>query len=319
MEKNEIMLAQDNLLTQAKYNFTTIEKRVLYVIINEVRRQFVESPNGQRNLFNDLIIKIKTDSLKDASDTLKVVYVSVKKLKEKFITIDNDKHFLCIGYMNYFKHEKGSDSVEIEVSKELLPYLVELAEQFTTYSLKVALSLKTKYSQRFYEFCSQFKSTGFMVMSIEDLRKKLILEEKYPLYGLLKKYVLEPSRKELHTLYEKGESDLYFTYKEDKLGRAVHNLIFKIIVKDDGKPKLSKPEDFIFHITKWLNSWLYASKRPKNKAWITKVVRHLNLHPEKIEPLYKRLSKIVQEESSKNHAALARYIIEEDFLSDENI
>jgi len=43
MSKSEIKLAQANVLTQARYNFTVVEKRAVYYIIKEVRRQLSNS------------------------------------------------------------------------------------------------------------------------------------------------------------------------------------------------------------------------------------------------------------------------------------
>jgi plasmid replication initiation protein len=43
-------------------------------------------------------------------------------------------------------YQKGI--AEIQVSHKLMPFLVELSSQYTAYSLHVAMSLKSKWSQR---------------------------------------------------------------------------------------------------------------------------------------------------------------------------
>ncbi len=319
MKKQEITLAQSNLLTQARYDYTKVEKRAVYLIIQEVRRQFVINRNGQKDLFNDLIINMTTSALKKTDSELRDIYKSLRNLRKKDIYLEDDEQVLCVGYINYFKHKKGTENLEVQISHTILPYLVELAEHFTSYSLTVALALKNKYSQRFYEYCSQWKSTGFMVMKVEELRKQMMLEDKYPRYALLRQYVLNPAQKELKELYDKGECDLYFTYTEEKYGRQVDRFHFIIHTREiDEETQNLKPEDYLFYVKNWLNTWLYAIKRPKNKKWIENVVSHLQLHPNKIEPLYIRLAKMVQNEPNSNHAALARHIIEEDFLQDED-
>jgi len=315
MENQEITLSQSNLLTQARYDYTKVEKRAVYLIIQEVRKQFIISNNGQKDLFDDLIINMSTQTLKGSESELRDIYKSLRGLRKKDIYLEDDEQVLCVGYINYFKHKKGSEVLEVQVSHTILPYLVELAEQFTTYSLAVAIALKNKYSQRFYEYCSQWKSTGFMVLPIEDLRHQMMLEDKYPRYALLKTYVIEPAKKELKKLYDKNECDLYFTYTEEKIGRTTDRLLITIHSKEvDEATKDMKPEDYLFHVRNWLNTWLYTSKRPKNKEWVEKVVTYLQLHPDKIEPLYVRLAKMVRKEPNSNHAALARHIIEEDIL-----
>lgn len=140
-----------------------------------------------------------------------------------------------------------------------------------------------------------------------------MVEDKYPRYALLKRYVLEPAKKELKKLYDEGQCDVCFYYSEDKTGRTVNGL--KVVVKSNEKEEVMlKPEDMIFHLRNWLSSWLNTSRRPKNKKWVDKVIKHLQVNPDLIPKLYDRLVRMQEKESSGNYAPLARHIIEEDFL-----
>jgi len=316
MENKEITLAQANALTQARYNFSVVEKRAVYLIIKEVREQFVERPDGQRgqrDLFDDLVIRMKTADLQGSDTALRNVYIALKNLRRKSIWIEDDERVLEVGYINYFEHKKREPYLEVQVSKKIMPYLVELAEQFTTYSLTVAISLKTKYGQRFYEYCSQFKNIGYFYVSIDDLRKKMLLGDTYPRYALLKQYVINTARKELISMYEAGQCDLYFNYTEDKVGRTVKGLKIAVITRDKQESPL-KVDDYLYYIKMWLNSWLLTAQKPKNKAWVERVVNHLHKNPDLIPKLFARLKKLQDDEPSRNFAPLARYIIEEDFL-----
>src|SRR5665648_55936 len=157
--------------------------------------------------------------------------------------------------------------------------------QFTTYSLTVAISLRTKYSQRFYEYCSQFKATGFLYISINDLRKKMMLGDSYPRYALLKSKIIDVAHKELKSTYESGGCDLYFNYSEDKSGRTVNGLKIVIISKER-QPEPLKIDDLVYYIRMWLTSWLNAATKPKNKAWIDKVIKHMQKNPDQLPKLY---------------------------------
>ncbi len=313
MKDKEITLAQANALTQARYNFTVVEKRTIYQIIKEVRSQFIERPDGQRDLFNDLVIRLKTSDLQSNDVQLREVYTSLKGLRRKSIWMENDERVLEVGYINYFEHKKREAHLEVQVSNKILPYLVELAEQFTTYSLTVAISLKTKYSQRFYEYCSQFKNIGFFYVSIDDLREKMLLGDSYPRYALLKQYVIDAAYKELKKLYEAGQCDLCFNYSEDKAGRTVLGLKIAIVTKEKHEEQL-KVEDCLYYVKQWLNSWFLTAKKPKNKAWVDDVIKQLQRNPDLIPKLYNRLKKLQEKEQSSNYAPLARHIIEEDYL-----
>ena len=319
MKTTEITLAQANALTQARYSFTAIEKRAVYFIIKEVRRQFIEEKTGQKDLFNDLVVRINTEDLQKTDSSLRDIYASLRSLRKKSIFIEDKDRVLDVGYINYFEHQKRNSHLEVQVSHKILPYLVELAGQFTSYSLTVAISLKTKYAQRFYEYCSQFEHSGFFVTTQEQLREKLMLGDAYPRWSLLQKYVLEVAQKELQQAFEAKQCNLYFTYKPEKAGRTVTQI--KFFIHSDGKggtaPDVMKLDDYVYHIRTWLSMWLAAEKRPKNKRWIDGVIKHIQLNPDLVPQLYQRLNKLVKEEPSRNHAALARHIIEEDFLPGE--
>ena len=314
MKNLDITLAQDNALTQAKYNYTMVEKRAVYFIIKEVRRRFVEQKDGQKDLFSDLVIKMNTEDLQASESTLRDVYLALKSLRKKSIWIEDENKVLEVGYINYFEHQKKESFLEVQVSNKILPYLVELAEQFTAYSLTVAISLKTKYAQRFYEYCSQFASTGFFIVSIKDLREKMILNNSYDRYATMKKKVIDSAQKELKEAYDAGQCDLYFDYSEVKAGRTTTHIKVSIHTRVPVS-QILKPEDQVYHIRVWLSNWLNASKRPKNKAWIDGVISFLHKDPNLIPKLFNRLQKLMKDEPNANHAALARHLIEEDFIT----
>jgi plasmid replication initiation protein len=257
---------------------------------------------------------MKTSDLQASDTVLRDVYTSLKSLRRKSIRIEDNEKVLEVGYINYFEHKKRESFLEVQVSHKILPYLVELAEQFTTYNLTVAISLKAKYSQRFYEYCSQFKNIGFFYISIEELREKLMIGKAYPRYALLKKYVVNVAHKELKGLYDKGQCDLYFNFKEDRAGRTVLGLRIAVVSKEH-QGEAPNVDDLMYFIRTWLSNWLNAGKKPKNKAWIDKVVKHLQINPNLIPKLYARLNKMQENEASTSFAALARHIIEEDYLT----
>jgi len=310
------ILAQANALTQGRYDFSVVEKRAVYFIIQAVRKQFIERSDGQRNIFDNLVVQIKTEHLQKCDTELRKMYEGMKNLRRKDITIDNDEFYLNVGYINYFKHKKGSDVVEIEVSKLILPYLVELSKGFTSYHLTVAISLKNKYSQRFYEYCSQYRQTGFFTFTIEELREKLALGDKYPIYAQMKGKILEPALKELKAMYKEGQCDLYFTYKEEKVGRTVKRINFFVKTTEGEKKEELKPEDHMYFIRTWLSSWLKVDKRPKNKEWIGEVVSHLQRTPERLLECYEKLVWIQKNKPEADWAPYARFVIDEEFLTD---
>jgi plasmid replication initiation protein len=316
-------LYQANRLTESRYNFTAVEKRVVYTIMQQIRRNFVDSNNGDKTLFSNLLVKIDTNILTSengigVTTRLTDVYKSIKSLRSKTFDIDDEEEFLHVGIINYFAHKKNGGYVEIEISNKILPYFIELVQsEYTSYYLTVAMSLRNKYSQRFYEYCSQYRSSGIMYLDIDVLRKRFMLEEKYPNYAEIKRAVIEPAKKELKTAYDKGQCDICFDYTEEKQGRSVYRIKLSITSKEkeaENEKIKFKLEDYVYYIRTWLNSWLDAKNKPKNKIWIDELMRQLLLKPDNVEQLYDRLVKMQKEKDSSNYPALARFIITEDYF-----
>ncbi|EBW2459441.1 replication initiation protein, partial [Salmonella enterica subsp. enterica serovar Enteritidis] len=117
------MLAQANALTQARYDFNPIEKRCLYQIIREVRRLFIDSNTGQRDLFNNMRVKLTPDLLAECSDKSNIakVYESLKRLRKRDVEIDNEDVWMNTGYVTMVKHDKRANIYEVEVSSEIMP------------------------------------------------------------------------------------------------------------------------------------------------------------------------------------------------------
>ena len=161
-KQRDIVLSQDNALTTARYKFDLIEKRALYSIIRNIRAQYIENENGRRDLFDDLIITIHEEELKKCGDNTKMqnIYDALKRLRNRDIEINNEKMWLSIGFVNYVKHIKNKSYFEVQVSKEVLPYYVELAQNFTSYSMTVAIALKSTFSQRFTNCAANTETLG---------------------------------------------------------------------------------------------------------------------------------------------------------------
>jgi len=317
----DIILRQDNRITTARYELSTIEKRVMYVIIRQIRKQFVLQENGQRDLFNDLIVKMKSSEiLRDMNETNPSrVKKALKSLRLRSFEYDNglpedhpDHHWFEVGFINYGEWEKGG-YIEVQVSKKILPFFVELTRNFTEYSLVVAISLKSKWSQRLYELCSKWSSAGGFRMDIKELRELFNLNDKYGKYGAFKKFVLDVAHKELKELYKKGECDLYFEYSEHKEGRSVEQLRFKVISNKE-IVELSI-EDIDYIVRTQLHDIFDTKNKPKNMDFIGQTMTELRLDPEKLKHCYKRLETTVKKLPRSEQGRYLRVIIKEDYLS----
>lgn len=307
-QNKDIVLYQSNALTEGRYHFDLIEKRIVYFIINEVRKKFVETDEGQRDIFNDLVIELAGEQLRKADSNMKRVYESTKRLRNKDIEINNDDEWLNVGFINYARHNKKTDVMEVGVSHQILPHLVQLTKKFTTYHLAVAITLKSIYTQRFYELCSQWKNKGYFYMQLDNLRRKLKCEDKFKSYGEFKRGVIETARKELKELYDQGMCDLYFEYKTlEKDRKRVVMLEFFVKTQENTNKPVYSISDLQFFVKNIMNS-----NFPKDKPYVDRVIDACRDF-DTAEKITEKLSKKRNEYTTKELPLIIRYVLKEDF------
>ena len=308
------MLVQSNTITQARYEFTKIEKRIIYRIIKEIRKQYVTG-ELQSNLFNELVVCLTFKDLQEVSENTQLVYKSIRTLKTRSYEFDNDEEWLILGIINKARHIKTKGTWEITVDREMVAQFVELAKNYTEYSLTVAMSLRSEYSQRLYEYCSQFRSSGGFRMKVQDMKEKMRLVKKYDRYAGFKKYVLDVALKELKELYKQGQCDLYFEYSEEKNGRSVETLRFKIISRETHETKMSL-EDLLYSVRNDLTNIFDVQKMAKNKEFVNKTMSELILNPEKLNHCYGKIAYTKSKLPKEDWQRYLRSIIKDEYFND---
>lgn len=308
-----IHLMQNNILTNARYDISLITKRILYQIIDSVRSNF--SHNDKFSEYKNFNIPLNKSQLLECSSKSKVkeVYAALDKLNELPLKIDNDKKWLATTFINYAEHDKKRDIWEVEVSKKVMPYLVELTNNFTSYDLTVALSLQSTYSQRLYELCSQYKhlSKELFFVDISRLREMFCLEDKYERLYDLRKYVLDVAMNELKNLYDQGQCDIHFDYYLDektKKNRHYTRIFFRIFKKEDEKIDIESAREALMRVSNILT--LFFTNDPK---YCKRVIKEMQLRPNTIVEIRDKLENKIADYKITEVPAIIRTVLREDF------
>ena len=152
-------------------------------------------------------------------------------------------------------------------------------------------------------------------MKVQDMKEKMRLVKKYDRYAGFKKYVLDVALKELKELYKQGQCDLYFEYSEEKNGRSVETLRFKIISRESPETKMSL-EDLLYSVRNDLTSIFDIQKMPKNKEFVNKTMSELILNPEKLNHCFGKLAFVKGNLPKEEWQRYMRYVIKDEYFKD---
>lgn len=269
-------IAWSNYLVNSPAVYSVLEKRVLYYLSLQIKHRFVEKGLDAPEAWKELYFHLTDKDLGVIGGKTHVLqtYEALSDIGSKFMTIShyNDKKeliFTKVHWIDAFSYNLATKQYEVRMSPELMPHLINLAKGFTKFCAYTAMSLKSKYSQKFYEFCCEFSGNfrypranshdkafkkNVYPIQIEHLRYLLDLQEKrdertgkvlskgrYANFSDLKRFVLLPSQQELYELYHKGESSVWFDcIPFQKMGRKITSVLLFIYTQENPKQGLPK-------------------------------------------------------------------------------
>jgi len=201
-----------------KQDFTVVERRILYLAMQQIK----QGMGVQKNLFNKgFELSIPYNSLEETNwNRFKE---AIKKLDERrLVFVDNDEEYESL-HLVYKIQIKKNETVKVFFSPEGSFLLAELGKGYASLQFNLAMSLTSEYAQRMYELLSRWKDTGIWVnQEIDTIRELLNVPGSYNL-GMFKKQVLDYAQKEL-----REHTDISFTYELMKTGRSFTRIDFYI-------------------------------------------------------------------------------------------
>lgn len=159
----------------------------------------------------------------DIDNAYKILKSTADKLVKNQITIEKPELFetQVINIVDSATYSKRHGTIKIEFTKSLMEYL-KASKNYTMYNLNEIADLTSIYAIRLYELIQQYKTTGYIKRTIEELRKIFKLDEtEYKLYGDFKRKVITQAVKEICEKTEFG-----IEVEEIKESRKVTTLKF---------------------------------------------------------------------------------------------
>ena len=153
----------------------------------------------------------------------KVDYNILKDMADKSIWLEMpDASEVLVRWFNRVVINKGKGTFSIKFHEDMFPYLANLSERYTQYSLENVLPMKSKYGLRLYELLKSYQNLGGLKISLSELRKRLDCDS-YPRYPDFRVNVIERALADINEY-----SDIAVSYTALKNGRSYTDIVFEI-------------------------------------------------------------------------------------------
>ena len=159
-----------------------------------------------------------------------------------------------------------------------------------------------------------YRNKGKFFLDIDKLRYMLKIEDKksYQNVAQIKRDILDVAQKELETVFNEGQSDLYFTYRvKDKDGRKILSYWFDIHTRQTEEQKrldFGTTQAQIRRIMDICNTFI-----KRDKKFLARVEKELMINPGNAAKVLEKLIAKVEEYPKKEIPAIIRYVLREDF------
>ena len=230
-----LTIYKSNELVEAGYRLSLAEQRMIILSLGQI---------DSRDLTQKKVTLYAKDYAKEWGvsevNAMREIKQATSRLFDRYITLKNaDETTKFRWIQSIAKYHKGEARISFTFSDDILPFLFELDFKLgvTKYELLSVSGFSSVYSFRLYELAVKLLGMRNQVIDLDEIRRILQLENKYPEYKEFNKFVLKPSLSDINE-----KSDLLLNIEPVKLGRNIVAFEFQIAKKAKSKKAEPTPE-----------------------------------------------------------------------------
>lgn len=247
-------ITQPNDVTQAISNLTPVERNCWLQVIRGIQKN-KDLPDGHPDKYQLTLTRTQLlECVSGHSSNLDYAFNALKNITDsKKVFHSKDGHRIYAGLLSYVDEHPDQETYTVGITPVLLPYFTNLSSEFTVFDMYIEMGFKSVYSQRFYEFCCQYRNKEDKVffMTVQDIKKmfnllekrdekgNIIQKEQYKNGSDFKKRVLDKAKNDIRKVYDAGLCDVCFDYKvKSKNSRGAVTAYYFIIETNGNTARL---------------------------------------------------------------------------------
>lgn len=208
----------NDIIRKAKNGMTLQEQKIIAYLIAQIRP--TETDRNKYYVFDTkkfcLVCGIEVKN-----------YINIRRILKKLfdresIEIFENGCYCPVKWIGDYKIEPDASKVSVQLHFRIVPYLLELKKNFTSYYFGEVAEMKNKYSISLYELFASYAFKGSFEISIDELKTYLNIEG-YEAYKIFKRNILNKSIEEIN-----DKTDMRIKVEEIRHGRKIAVLRFLI-------------------------------------------------------------------------------------------
>lgn len=226
IELGDNIVVKRNDFLQMAYSLSIQEQRIILCCVSQIdsrektthNDEFVVSVQQIHDIFGDETQKNMYKGLRVATDRLGNRWIVQRS--------DNSKKVMKLRWVWKIQYNDEQGNITLNFSRDVLDYLSDISKTFTKYKLSDVSKFRCMYSIRIYELLQQWAGVGEVEYSLDDLRERLDLGEKYGRWADFKRNVIDVSVDEINE-----HSNIDVSYGTRKSKRKITGVQFTFTTK----------------------------------------------------------------------------------------
>lgn len=202
-EKLPANKAQDNvvakgndIIQRSRYELNIQQNKVMLYLISQIKP-------------DDDISRVYTFSVKDfcqacnistrSGKNMSAAQDAIKSLADKSIWVQKSpKRKTLLRWLNTVDLDEDTNCFKVTFHQNMIPYLYDLRERYTSYQLSNVLTMKSKYGIRLYELLKSYQKmrSNAITFTFDELKDRL--DSDYNRYADFRRFVLEPAIEDIN-------------------------------------------------------------------------------------------------------------------------
>jgi plasmid replication initiation protein len=213
------IVKQNDLIQKSRFNLSMQEQKIILYLISKINPEDSEFKLYEFKIREFCeVCGIESESGKNYS----MLKNTIINLINKGFWVETNGEYVSMNWIEKARINPKSGTIKIRLDDDMKPYLLELKEKFTIYSLYFTLAMKSKYSLRIYELLKSYQNLGKCEFKIDQL-KNILYADNYKLFSDFKRYVIDIAVREINNY-----GDISTSYELERQGRKVHKIKFTI-------------------------------------------------------------------------------------------
>lgn len=268
----------NQFIQKTRFNMDLMQQKIILHIISKIKPKDTELQKTYTFNYYDFCRLCGKPMPKGGKDFVefKESLLDLRRMASEIAYIDAKGHerFTSIGWVTYYDFNTKTGEVQIELDRNLAPFLLELKGLYTTYPLLFILPMKSKYSVRLYEFLKSYSNLGYCEIELNELRRllqnKYVFDEEkgttrelkeseikleYTQFSDFNRFVLKRATEEINK-----NTDIFVEYKVNRVKRVPVSITF--FFHDKEKEEIDAK---IREINEFLDNASYETGEPQHK------------------------------------------------------